>query len=168
MITTNLRKLFWVAAFLAGGVPIHAATLSCIAAPSGLVGWWPGDSSENDVAGGNNPSVVSGVNLISGEVLNGFSLGTEGYILVPSSPSLAHQTFTWSAWARPDGPGPKNDYAGNKILEQNVDSRHVSVAMFMALHGRPVCFSVRRGRLRSYRFVRCIPVGPFLFRGRDL
>ena len=94
-----------MAAFLTGGVPIHAATLSCIAAPSGLVGWWPGDSSENDVAGGNNPSVVSGVNLISGEVLNGFSFGTEGLhpssvVAQPGPPNVYVERVGETGWTR--------------------------------------------------------------------
>src|ERR1700721_1238827 len=93
--------------------PAPPATPACIAVPSGLVSWWPGDSNENDIAGGNNPSTVAAVSLVPGEVLNGFSFGTKGYIQIPSSSTLANQTFTWAAWVRPDGPGPNSDFVGS-------------------------------------------------------
>src|ERR1035438_879013 len=60
--------------------PARAAAPACLAPPSGLVGWWPGDSNENDTVGKNNPSTVSLVSLVPAEVLDGFSFGTKGYI----------------------------------------------------------------------------------------
>ena len=113
-----------------GAVPAAAAASACVAVPSGLVGWWPGDSNENDIAGGNNPSSVSAVSLVPGEVLTGFSFGTKGYIQVPSSSTLANQTFTWAAWVRPDGPGPNVDAFGSVILVQNIDRDHNAVGLF--------------------------------------
>jgi uncharacterized protein (TIGR03437 family) len=95
---------------------LHAQT--CIAPPSGLVSWWPGDANENDIIGGNNPSAVSAVSLVPAEVLDGFTFGGDGYIQIPSSPSLANQTFTWSAWVDPEGPGPTNDRNGSVIVNQ--------------------------------------------------
>ena len=94
---------------------------ACLVPPSGLVAWWPGDTNENDIVGGNNPSAVSLVSLVPGEVLDGFTFGTNGYILIPSSPTLANQTFTWAAWVRPDGPGPLNDRNGSSIINQITD-----------------------------------------------
>jgi hypothetical protein len=118
-----------------------AATSACIAVPPGLVGWWPGDTNENDIAGGNNPSAVSAVSLVPGEVLNGFSFGTNGYIQIPPSSALANQNFTWAAWVRPDGPGPNNDQFGNKIIEQNIDFTSDSVALnWSALTNRFILF----------------------------
>ena len=98
-----------------------AATPACVAIPSGLVGWWTGDTNENDVTGANNPSTVNAVNLVPGEVLDGFSFGTQGYIQIPSAADLANQQFTWTAWVRPDGPGPNNDTFGSYVLENYVD-----------------------------------------------
>jgi hypothetical protein len=95
-----------------------AATGACIAAPSGLVSWWPGDANENDIVGTNNPSVVNAVSLVPGEVLDGFTFGTLASIQIPAAPSLANQHFTWSAWVQPDGPGPTNDAEGTGILAQ--------------------------------------------------
>jgi uncharacterized protein (TIGR03437 family) len=93
------------------------------------VSWWPGDSNENDIVGGNNPSTVNAVTLVPGEVLDGFTFGKAGYIYIPPSANLANQQFTWSAWVRPDGPGPNNDQYGSIIIEQNIDNSHASVAL---------------------------------------
>ena len=98
-----------------------AASSECIAPPSGLVGWWPGDVNENDIVGANNPSAVPAVTLVPGKVLNGFTFGTNGYITIPESPSIDNQRFTWSAWVRPDGAGPVNDRNGSVILNQVTD-----------------------------------------------
>jgi uncharacterized protein (TIGR03437 family) len=91
---------------------------ACLAPPSGLVGWWPGDNNENDIVGGNNPSAVNAVTLAPGEVLDGFTFGTNGYIQIPQSPSLENQQFTWAAWVKPAGPGPENDRNGSVIVNQ--------------------------------------------------
>jgi hypothetical protein len=93
---------------------------SCTPVPSGIVSWWPGDVNENDIIGSNNPSAVQEVSLVTAEVLDGFTFGSNGYIAVPASSSLANQQFTWDAWVRPDGPGSTNDQYGSVILLQNV------------------------------------------------
>jgi TonB family protein len=97
----------------------------CVAPPSGLVGWWSGDSDENDIAGGHNPSAVNAVSLVPGEVGNGFRFGNQGGIEIPDSPDLKNQQFTWMAWVRPDGPGPNNDGNGSVIVSQS-DGRTAS------------------------------------------
>ena len=102
---------------------------TCLVSPPGLVSWWPGDGNENDILGGNNPSTVNAVSVVQGEVLQGFSFGTKGYIEIPSATILANQQFTWTAWVRPDGPGPNNDSFGSVILIQNIDGLHNSVAL---------------------------------------
>ena len=82
--------LYWVAlltlALVATNVPGQG---SCDPAPSGLVGWWPGEGNAKDIAGGNNGTLVGGVTFTNGEVGAAFSLnGSDGYISVPNSPSL--------------------------------------------------------------------------------
>ena len=91
--------------------------------------WWPGDSNENDTVGGNDPSVVEAVSLAPGEVKDGFSFGTRGYIEIPAALNLQNQQFTWTAWVRPDGPGPNNDRYGSVIVIQNIDALHNSVGL---------------------------------------
>jgi TonB family protein len=96
---------------------------ACVAPPPGLVGWWPGDDSENDIAGGHNPSADHTVSIVPGEVRSGFRFGNQGGIQIPASPNLENQQFTWMAWARPDGPGPNNDKDGSVIVSQYIDGR---------------------------------------------
>ncbi|HXB72407.1 MAG TPA: TonB family protein [Candidatus Acidoferrales bacterium] len=100
--------------------------MACVVPLPGLVGWWSGDSNENDIVGGNNPSAVVAVSIVPGEVRSGFTFGTEGYIEIPQSASLENQQFTWLAWVRPDGPGPN---AHSLIINQNIDGSHASVGL---------------------------------------
>jgi uncharacterized protein (TIGR03437 family) len=95
-----------------------------------LVSWWPGDTNNNDIAGSNNPQDASGVALVPAEVLDGFSLGTNGYLEVAPSASLANQNFTWAAWVKPIGAGPNNDSTGSTIVQQDIDDYSLSVALY--------------------------------------
>src|SRR5271157_690232 len=103
--------------------------ISCMAPPLGLVSWWAGDGNPSDLLGVNDPSASNGVSFVPGEVGTGFTLGSGGYIEIPASPSLANQQFTWSAWARPDGPGTNNDFVGSWIVGQDVDNADLSVLL---------------------------------------
>ncbi|MGH9353729.1 MAG: LamG domain-containing protein, partial [Terriglobia bacterium] len=91
--------------------------------------WWAADGNTSDLLGANNPSASNAVSFVSGEVGTGFTLGPGGYIDVPASTSLANQQFTWSAWVRPDGPGPNSDSFGSVIVGQNIDNTHVSAQL---------------------------------------
>ena len=116
-----------------GGQFLEAA--SCVPAPPGLVGWWSGDSNANDISGTNNPSTVSLVGFVPGQVQNGFSFGKSGYILIPSTAALANQRFTWAAWVRPDGPGVNTD--GSVIVGQNINNvRNAVVINWRSSDGR--------------------------------
>ena len=83
--------------------------------------WWTGDTNEKDIVGGNSPEAVNAVTLVAGEVKDGFTFGTGGYIEIAPSSSLANQQFTWAAWVKPAGPGPNNDSYGSVIVEQIID-----------------------------------------------
>jgi len=74
---------------------------ACVSAPSGLVGWWPGEGNANDVIGTNNGTLVGGASFAAGEVSQAFSFdGTSGYVSIPDSPSLDAFTtnITIEAW----------------------------------------------------------------------
>jgi subtilase family serine protease len=61
---------------------------NCVTAPSGLVGWWPGEGNANDVVGTNNGVLVNG-SYTNGEVGQAFALvGTNAYVRIPANPSL--------------------------------------------------------------------------------
>jgi concanavalin A-like lectin/glucanase superfamily protein/centrosomal CEP192-like protein len=104
-----------------------ASSPTCVVPPTGLVSWWTGDVDETDLYGVNDPSAVN-VSLVSGEVLDGFTFGTDGYIDIPASSTLANQKFTWDAWVKPGGPSPGNDNLGI-IIEQDIDSVSLSVGL---------------------------------------
>jgi uncharacterized protein YjbI with pentapeptide repeats len=99
----------------------------CAAGPADLVSWWTADSDVSDLLGVNRPIASNAIAFVPAIVSNGFQFGNGGFIDLAPSATLANQQFTWSAWARPDGAGPNNDF--NVIVEQNVDSNSVSVSL---------------------------------------
>lgn len=127
---TTLEIAALILCFAASSPPARAATSTCLAPPSGLVSWWPGDANNDDIAGPNNPNAATGVSLVPAEVLDGFSLGTNGYLQVPPSSSLANQNFTWAFWVKPMGPGPNNDSYGSALVIQDIDGSDISVGLY--------------------------------------
>jgi hypothetical protein len=107
----------------------------CLPPPSGLVGWWPGEGSVNDIVSGSGPAAMSAVSFANGQVGEGFVFGQGGYMAIPASPRLANQRFTWSAWVRPDG-GGTNDDSGTAIVGQVVKNG-TTVTVPMQLLWRP-------------------------------
>lgn len=69
-------------------VPASNPSAVCVAPPSGLVGWWPGDGNANDVIGGNNGTLDGGVTYGPGEVGQAFRFnGTDGQVVVLHRPN---------------------------------------------------------------------------------
>ena len=78
---------------------------TCTPAPTGLVGWWPGEGNANDVAGTNNGTLVEGVGFAPGEVGQAFSFdGVSSYVSIPDSPLLDSLTtsITIELWLKTD------------------------------------------------------------------
>lgn len=78
----------------------------CTPAPSGIVGWWPGEGNGNDLIGGNTANVAAGVTYPASEVGQGFLLNnpTNAYFVIPRSASLnvgLGGGFTMEAWINP-------------------------------------------------------------------
>ncbi|MGB6744794.1 MAG: Ig-like domain-containing protein [Terracidiphilus sp.] len=75
---------------------------ACLAPPSGLVSWWPGNDNPNDIIGGNNGTLKNGAGYGLGEVDDAFSLnGSNEYVLIgqPVPTNLQIQSaITLSAW----------------------------------------------------------------------
>ena len=92
----SLGLVFWLAA------DCRSFAAGCLNAPSGLVGWWPGDGNANDIAGGNNGSLQGGATAsAAGEVGSAFSFdGTNGYVQIPDAPALKPTNLTVEAWVR--------------------------------------------------------------------
>ncbi len=84
----------------------------CVGAPSGLVGWWPGDGDATDIAGTNNGSLVGGVNFVPGQVADAFNVVVPpgnptmnvDYVLVANDPVLEPAVITVDAWVRGENP----------------------------------------------------------------
>jgi beta-lactam-binding protein with PASTA domain len=83
-------------------VTVAAATLLCIPAPAGLVGWWPGDGSADDIVDANNGTSQNGASFASGLVAQGFVLdGVNDFVLVPDHPNQTPPgAITIEAWVR--------------------------------------------------------------------
>ena len=75
----------------------------CATPPAGLVAWWPGEGTANDMAGTNNGTLSGGASFASGEVGQAFSFdGINGTVIVPDSSSLRLTTqLTIEAWINP-------------------------------------------------------------------
>ena len=114
---------------LSSGFTVSTLSTVCTPEPSGLVSWWAGDGNTSDLLGANNPSASNAVTFVPGEVGTGFTFGPGGYIDIPASQSLANPQFTLSAWVRPDGPGPNDDFLGNWIVGQDIDESDTSVLL---------------------------------------
>src|SRR5262245_1572545 len=62
---------------------------TCVQPPSGLVSWWPGDGTADDIADNNDGTLAGGATFASGRVGQAFSFdGVDDYVLVPDSPNL--------------------------------------------------------------------------------
>lgn len=73
----------------------------CVAPPSGLVGWWPGDGNAGDIAGGNDGVPVNGATFAPGKVAQAFSLdGVDDYVHFGDILDGLNVGFTLDAWVR--------------------------------------------------------------------
>ena len=85
---------------------------SCTPAPSGLVGWWPGEGNANDIVGMNN-GLLENVTFTSGVVgqafacdPNNFPYGTYTGIQIPDQPAyVLTNSLSIEGWIRPRGDG---------------------------------------------------------------
>ncbi|HWQ90400.1 MAG TPA: LamG-like jellyroll fold domain-containing protein, partial [Clostridia bacterium] len=106
--------LLVLAAFAAG----HAA--DWVAAPSGLVGWWPGDGDARDIVGGHHGILRGGATAnVEGYIGKGFSFdGTNKYVEIPNAPALNPSELSVECWVRfnnLDAPGT-SAYIGQQYL----------------------------------------------------
>ncbi len=75
---------------------------SCVAPPTGMVAWWPGDGNTDDIQGGNNGTLQGNAAFAPGQVEEAFSLDGDGdFVEVPDNNLWAFGTndFTIDLWA---------------------------------------------------------------------
>jgi hypothetical protein len=101
---------------------------NCQVPPAGLVGWWPGEGSANDIAGVDNGSLAGGATAsATGKVGHAFSFdGTNSYVQVPDAPALdpANLTIeTWVLFRSLDSAGSGGSPAGQQYIVFKQNSR---------------------------------------------
>jgi hypothetical protein len=75
----------------------------CVAAPSGLVSWWPANNNANDIIGGNHGTLTGGATFTTGKVGTAFNFdGVNDTVIVPDASSLRLTSqLTIEAWIKP-------------------------------------------------------------------
>ena len=94
---------------------IHAAV--CVTPPSGLVSWWPGDGSANDIVDLNDGTLQNGATFAPGKVGQAFSFDGTGAVVVADNANLNLQRFTIDAWVFPE----RADGGADSILNKEAD-----------------------------------------------
>ncbi|HKF41482.1 MAG TPA: LamG domain-containing protein, partial [Thermoanaerobaculia bacterium] len=121
-----------LAASMNGVVPV------CVAPPSGLLHWWPGDGNANDLVGGYHGTLSGSATFAAGEVGQAFSFdGNTGGVVISrpgGSDNLNFGTgdFTIDAWVKIPAAAPgghrvvfDDGYTGNSIARLSVQDQHV-------------------------------------------
>lgn len=101
LVIASSGLLAVVSAFTQGGEEAGPGP-KCVPSPPGLVGWWPGDGSASDVAGGRDAVLHGDATFGPGLVGQAFVLdGAGDFVSVPNDPALNVGTgdFTVAWWA---------------------------------------------------------------------
>ena len=83
----------------------QAQAASCFPAPTGSIGWWPGDGNALTIVGTNNGTLQGGATATNaGFIGNTFTFdGTNNFVQIADSPILHPTNFTVEAWIRFSG-----------------------------------------------------------------
>src|SRR5712692_3427355 len=83
------RATGWTRAFLGSGFVLlfiftlvgHSGAQVCVEPPAGLVSWWPADGNADDIAGGNDATLMGGATFAPGKVGQAFFLdGIDAFV----------------------------------------------------------------------------------------
>lgn len=77
------------------------AALSCVAPPDGLVSWWPGEDTPDDIVGESAGTEIGAATYEAGYVGQAFKLSGSGAAVVLDQAARAGR-FTIEAWIRPE------------------------------------------------------------------
>jgi hypothetical protein len=127
-IPINFRLLATVILVLAGAVfAVNVQGQLPVAAPAGLISWWPGDTNGADIYSTNNGSLFGGATAGNPGVDGGAFLfdGTNGYFAIPDAPALHPTNLTIEGWVRSDNLNatPNGGYPGQQyiVFHQNAE-----------------------------------------------
>jgi hypothetical protein len=111
---------------------------NCVAAPFGVLSWWPGESNADDLVGGNAGTPFNGVAFTAGKVGQAFSLsGFGAHIRVKDAPNLRFGTaMSVEAWINPSAIGGDRAIVSKWDAVPGVDQR--SYGMSLRPDGSPV------------------------------
>jgi Concanavalin A-like lectin/glucanases superfamily/Calx-beta domain len=89
-------------AILSGLQLLQVAPTTCLAPPSGLVGWWRAENGATDSAGGHNGTLQNGTTYANAMVGTGFRFhGIYDGVRVPYAVNLINSAFSIEAWVKP-------------------------------------------------------------------
>ncbi|MBI3821555.1 MAG: hypothetical protein HY289_02625 [Planctomycetes bacterium] len=76
----------------------------CAVPPPDIVSWWPGDGNANDIADGNNGTLMNGATFAAGKVGEAFQFdGVNDFVEVPDAANLTPAAaITLEAWVNPE------------------------------------------------------------------
>lgn len=125
---------------------------ACVAAPSGLVGWWRAQGNGNDEVGDDNGSLISSVTYTNGMVGQGFYFQGFPYgssVNMPSSPALKYLTnaLTYEFWYKdPNGTGGGAYWLLDKAqATASGGNTYPAVNYFFAIGGADYAFQIGFG-----------------------
>ena len=140
-ISLNGAKAYYVEPMVAEGSP------SCVAPPSGMVSWWPGDGNANDIQGINHGTLVNGATFAPGKVGQAFSFdGVDDGVTIQAedgSLNMGASDFAVDAWVKFTGTGGtriifEDGYAGNSIARLFITANNHGAVFFRDTAGNSV------------------------------
>ncbi len=106
---------------------------TCLAPPSGLIDWWPGDNTAADIEGNNNGTLKNGATFDNGKVDRAFGFNGSNQYVDVGLVDLPN-TFSIDAWVNP------NDTSTSPVIVGNDDA--VNGYLFEILSGGALYASV--------------------------
>jgi serine/threonine protein kinase len=76
---------------------------TCVSAPQGLIGWWPGDGSANDIARASHGAIQGAVTFGAGRVDQAFNFNGSSFVTTgnPAPLNLSGSEVTIAGWINP-------------------------------------------------------------------
>jgi hypothetical protein len=105
----------------------------CVPPPAGLVAWWTGDGTADDLVGGNHGTLRNGAGFAPGMVGEGFSLdGIDDFVLIPDNRSLdMTSALSFELWFKMTGLGA----SGAGVFDKRNPSGPVNYGLYISSSG---------------------------------